>query len=103
MEQPKIRLLADRVLVEVIEEVTEETRTASGIIIPATAVNSEEKPMIGVIIGVSERIKKCEVEEDRVYENERVIFSKFAGSPINYKGKDYKLLRITDLFGVVEE
>lgn len=103
MEQPKIRLLADRVLVEVIEEVMEETRTASGIIIPAVAVNSEEKPMMGLIIGVSERIKNCEVEEDRVYEGERVIFSKFAGSPINYKGKDYKLLRITDLFGVVEE
>lgn len=103
MNQPKIRLLADRVLVEVVEEPAEETLTSSGIIIPTIAMDSDEKPMMGVIIGVSERVKKCEVEEDRVYEGEKVIFSKFAGSPVSYKGKDYKLLRITDLFGVVEE
>ena len=102
MEAPKIRLLADRVLVEVVTE-NEEVVTSSGIIIPTYAQDSDEKPQIGVIVAVSTRVEKCEVEADRVYVGERVIFSKFAGSPINYKGRDYKLLRITDLFGVAEE
>lgn len=102
MNRPKIRLLADRVLVEVIDDKGTETKTASGIIIPSFADQSEEKPQKGVVIRVSARVSKCEVEEDKVYEGEEVIFSKFAGSPITFEGVDYKLLRITDLFGAME-
>lgn len=101
MNTPKIRLLADRVLVEVLSE-KDETITASGIIIPAFAEQSEEKPQRGRVVRVSARVSKCEVEEDKVYEGEEVIFSQFAGSPLTFNQKDYKLLRITDLFGAIE-
>ena len=47
MNRPKIRLLADRVLVEVIDDKGTETKTASGIIIPSFADQSEEKPQRG--------------------------------------------------------
>ena len=100
MDKPKIRLLADRVLVEITKD-KEEVKTASGIILPDT--NSDEKALTGKVLRVSTRVSTCEVEEDKVYEGEIVLFSKFAGSDIKYKGKDYKVLRITDLFGALED
>lgn len=98
MEAPKIRLLADRVLVEVTKST--EAVTKSGIIIPETA--SQEKALVGEVLRVSTRVEKCEVEEDKVYVGEQVLFSKFAGTDVHYKGKDFKVLRITDIIGAEE-
>lgn len=93
------KLLADRVLVEV--EVVTETKTQSGLIIPA--VNTEEAPMKGKVIQVSTRVSACEVEEDKVEVGDTIIFSKFAGSDVHLNGKAHKVLRITDIFGCIEE
>jgi chaperonin GroES len=95
---PNIRLLADRVLVKVDKK--GEHKTAGGIIVPATA-SSEEAPQIGLILAVSPRVSKCEVEEDRVEVGETVIFSKYAGSEIELDRETYKVLRITDIFGAI--
>lgn len=99
MSKPNIRLLADRVLVKVKKQ--EEAVTVSGIILPDT--NSEEKALTGEVLRVSKRVEDCKVEEDKIEVGEVVLFSKFAGSDISYEGKQYKILRITDLFGAVEE
>jgi chaperonin GroES len=99
MDRPKVRLLADRLLVEVVND-TAEQRTAGGIIIPNTSKN--EQAMVGKVLAISKKIDKCEVEEDKVAVGEQVLFSKYAGTEMSYKGKDFRVLRITDIIGAEE-
>lgn len=99
MDRPKVRLLADRLLVEVVNDTTEQ-RTAGGIILPNTSKN--EQAMVGKVLAISKKIEKCEVEEDKVAVGEQVLFSKYAGTEMSYKGKDFRVLRITDIIGAEE-
>lgn len=99
MDRPKVRLLADRLLVQVVNDTTEQ-RTAGGIIIPNTSKN--EQAMVGKVLAISKKIEKCEVEEDKVAVGEQVLFSKYAGTEMSYKGKDFRVLRITDIIGAEE-
>ena len=99
MDRPKVRLLADRLLVEVVNDTTEQ-RTAGGIIIPNTSKN--EQAMVGKVLAISKKIEKCKVEEDKVAVGEQVLFSKYAGTEMSYKGKDFRVLRITDIIGAEE-
>lgn len=105
--RPNIRLLADRVLVEV--QPAKEVKTASGIILPETSKgDAVSKTEQGLVLRVSERIKNLdpakskEDEWDKIEEGELVLFSSFAGSKMFYKGKEYSILRITDIYGAVE-
>ncbi len=92
-----IRPLGDRVVIEVIEQ--EET-TASGIVLPESA---KEKPQEGKVVAVgSGKIidgKKVDLE---VKENDRIIFSKFAGTEVKYEDKEYLILRESDILAVIE-
>lgn len=92
-----IKPLGDRVVIEVIEQ--EET-TASGIVLPESA---KEKPQEGKVVAVgSGKIvdgKKVELE---VKENDRIIFSKFAGTEVKYDDKEYLILRESDILAVIE-
>ncbi len=97
MNTPKIRLLADRVLVEIIKK--QVGQTASGIFLPNT---SEEKSLQGEVLRVSKKITDCELEEDKVTVGEVIIFSMYAGTDISLNQKEYKILRITDVIGAVE-
>ena len=99
MNRPKVRLLADRLLVEVVNDTTEQ-RTAGGIILPNTSKN--EQAMVGKVLAISKKIEKCKVEEDKVAVGEQVLFSKYAGTEMSYKGKDFRVLRITDIIGAEE-
>jgi len=84
--------LADRVLVEA---AAAEEKTASGIIIPDTA---KEKPQRGVVVAVGEG-KKDEPVTVKVGDN--VIYGQYAGTEIKIEGKDYLIMRESDIFGVV--
>ena len=95
MSELEIRLLADRVLVEVIKPT--EQKTASGIIIPDTVQKMQEKSLQGTVLKVSKRIEDCELEEDKVYVGRVVLFSQYAGTDLVYEDKEYKVLRITDV------
>ena len=92
-----IKPLGDRVVIEVVEQ--EET-TASGIVLPESA---KEKPQEGKVIAVgSGKIidgKKVDLE---VKENDRIIFSKFAGTEVKYEDKEYLILRENDILAVIE-
>nr|DAM99170.1 MAG TPA: co-chaperonin [Herelleviridae sp.] len=99
MDRPKVRLLADRLLVEVVNDTTEQ-RTVGGIILPNTSKN--EQAMVGKVLAISKKIEKCKVEEDKVAVGEQVLFSKYAGTEMSYKGKDFRVLRITDIIGAEE-
>lgn len=94
----KFRPLFDRVLVKRIQE---EEKTKGGIIIPD---NAKEKPLEGVIIAVGEgkalddgALRKLDVKV-----NDRVLFSKYAGTDVKLDGEDHLILREDDILGIVE-
>jgi len=83
-----------RVLVERVEE---ESKTASGIIIPD---NAKEKPLEGKIIAISK-----EVEEDEnlpLKEGDKIVFAKYSGTEITVDGKEYLVLNTDDILGIIE-
>ena len=92
MSKVKIKPLADRVLVESAE--AEET-TASGIIIPDTA---KEKPQKGKVIAVGNGKKD---EPLTVKEGDTVLYGKYAGTEVSYEGKDYLIMRESDIFAII--
>lgn len=88
----KFRPLADRVLIEPIQA---ETKTASGIIIPDTA---KEKPQEGTVIAVG----PGKVDEPTtVKAGDKVLYGKFAGSELKLDGKDYLIVKESDLLGII--
>ncbi|MDH5397008.1 MAG: co-chaperone GroES [Cyclobacteriaceae bacterium] len=92
MSKPKIKPLADRVLVE---SAAAEEKTASGIIIPDTA---KEKPQKGVVIAVGEGKKD---EPLTVKEGDTVLYGKYAGTELTFEGKEYLIMREADIFAII--
>ena len=87
-----IKPLADRVLIEPIEA---ETTTASGIIIPDSA---KEKPQKGKVIAVGKGTKD---QPMTVKIGDAVLYAKYAGTELNYEGKDYLILRESDILATL--
>ena len=88
-----IKPLADRVLIEPKEA---ETKTASGIYIPDTA---KEKPQQGTVLAAGPG-KKDEPMELCV--GDTVLYGKYAGTEINVDGKDYLIMRQSDVVAVLK-
>lgn len=87
-----IKPLADRVL---IEPVAAEQTTASGIIIPDTA---KEKPQRGKVIAVG----AGKVDEPMtVTVGDTVLYGKYAGTEISVEGKDYLIMKESDILAIV--
>ena len=87
-----IKPLADRVLIEAKEA---ETKTASGLYIPDSA---KEKPQQGKVIAVGGG-KKDEPMELCV--GDTVLYGKYAGTEITVDGKDYLIMRQSDILAVL--
>ncbi|WP_018675275.1 co-chaperone GroES [Riemerella columbina] len=84
--------LADRVLVE---PMAAETKTASGIIIPDTA---KEKPQEGTVVAIGAGKKD---EPMTVKVGDKVLYGKYSGTELKLDGKDYLIVRESDLLGVL--
>jgi chaperonin GroES len=93
-----LKPLGDRVVIELVE--TEE-KTASGIVLPDTA---KEKPQEGkvVAVGTGRVLDSGERVALEVNVGDRIIFSKYAGTEVKYDGKEYLVLRESDILAVVE-
>lgn len=82
----------DRILVE---PAAAEEKTASGIIIPDTA---KEKPQEGVVIAVGEGTNDKPVT---VKVGDKVLYGKYSGTELSLDGKEYLIMRNSDLFGTL--
>jgi chaperonin GroES len=82
----------DRVLVE---PAPAEAKTASGIIIPDTA---KEKPQKGKVIAVGEGLKDKPVT---VKVGDQILYGKYSGTEITIDGKEYLIMRNSDIFGII--
>lgn len=87
-----IKPLSDRVLIEPKEA---ETKTASGLFIPDTA---KEKPQQGIVVAVGNG-KKDEPMELKV--GDVVLYGKYAGTELSFEGKDYLIMRQSDVVAIL--
>ena len=83
-----------------IELVAQEEKTASGIVLPDTA---KEKPSEGkiVAVGTGRVLENGERIGLEVSEGDHIIFSKYAGTEVKYEGKEYLILRESDILAVI--
>jgi chaperonin GroES len=87
-----VKPLADRVLVEAAPA---EEKTAFGIIIPDTA---KEKPQKGVVVAVGPGKKD---EPITVKVGDAVLYGKYSGTEITVDGKEYLIMRESDIYAIV--
>src|SRR3979411_3234272 len=92
-----LRPLHDRVIVKSLDQ---ETKTASGPIIPETAA---EKPDQGEIlaIGKGKILEDGKVRPLDVKVGDRVLFGKYSGQAVKVEGAEYLVMREDDIMGVV--
>lgn len=99
MANINIKPLEDRIVVQINEA---ETTTASGLVIPDSA---KEKPQEATVMAVGEgRFDESgkRVPMD-VKVGDVVVFSKYGGTEIKYKGEEYLILSQRDVLAVVEK
>lgn len=93
-----IKPIADRV---VVEAAPAEEKTASGIYIPDTA---KEKPQQGTVVAVGPG-KYADLTGNlvplSVKVGDVVLYGKYGGTEITYEGKEYLIMRETDLYAVL--
>ncbi|MFA9214364.1 MAG: co-chaperone GroES [Candidatus Methylacidiphilales bacterium] len=87
-----LKPLADRVLVE---PAPAEEKTIGGIIIPDTA---KEKPQRGIVVAAGEGKKD---EPMTVKPGDNVLYGKYAGTEVTVEGKEYLIMRESDIFAIV--
>ncbi len=87
-----IKPLADRVIVE---PAPAEEKTAGGIIIPDTA---KEKPQKGTVVAVGPGKKD---EPTTVKVGDKVLYGKYAGTEITVDGKEYLIMRESDIYAIL--
>ena len=92
MAQLNVKPLADRVLVE---PAAAEQKTAGGIIIPDTA---KEKPQKGTVVAIGNGKKD---EPLTVKIGDQVLYGKYSGTEINFEGKDYLIMRESDILAII--
>lgn len=99
-ERMKIKPLSDRV---VLEAISVEEKTASGIVLPDTA--EKERPEQGKVIAVGPGKVVAELEK-RVPVNIKVgdvvLFTKYGPSEVKVDGKEYLIAREEDILAILE-
>ena len=79
----------------VVKPAKAETKTAGGIIIPDTA---KEKPQKGEVIAVGPGKEDVAMT---VKKGDKVLYGKYAGQEMNYKGQDYLIMREDDILVIL--
>ena len=94
-----LRPLHDRVIVKRLDQ---ETKTASGLIIPEAAA---EKPDQGQILAVGNGkiLEDGKVRPLDVKVGDRVLFGKYSGQTVKVDGDELLVMREEDLFAVIEK
>jgi chaperonin GroES len=93
-----LRPLHDRVIVKRLDQ---ETKTASGIVIPEAAA---EKPDQGEIlaIGNGKILEDGKVRQLDVKVGDRVLFGKYSGQTVKVEGEELLVMREEDIMAIVQ-
>ncbi|MEK6254372.1 MAG: co-chaperone GroES [Gemmatimonadales bacterium] len=97
MASAKIKPMADRVVIEPLEE-TEEMR--GGLYIPDTA---KEKPMQGTVVAVGpgRRTDQGELIEVELKKGDKILYGKYSGTEVTVDGNEYLIVRESDVLAVL--
>ena len=92
----KFRPLHDRVLIKVLDS---DEKTSGGIIIPDTA---KEKPQEGEIVAVGSGAKdeNGKTSPMDVKVGDIVLFGKWSGTEVKIEGKEYSIMKESDIMGI---
>ena len=95
----KLVPLEDRIVVKPQDA---EEKTAGGIVLPDAA---REKPLMGKVIavGAGKLMDNGSRAAMSVKKNDVVLYGKYSGSDIEIDGDDYKILRESEVLGIVEK
>jgi chaperonin GroES len=85
MSDIKIEPLGARVVIKPLEQ---ETKTASGLLIPESA---KEKPQTGQVVAVGDD------EDIKLKVGDRILFAKYTGTEFKLDGQDYLLMEYSDI------
>lgn len=80
----------------IVQPAAAEEKTAGGIIIPDTA---KEKPQRGVVMATSP--KDEDGNTPLVKAGDTVLYGKYAGTEISLEGKDYLIMRESDILAII--
>lgn len=94
-----LKPLGDRLVVQPVEQ---DEQTASGIFLPETA---KEKPQQGEVIaaGPGARNEKGDRVAMEVAVGDRVLYARYSGTTVKLNGKEYLILKETDVLAIVEK
>lgn len=94
----KLRPLHDRIIVKRMDQ---ETKTASGIIIPDAAA---EKPDQGEVLAVGNGkiLEDGKVRPMSLKVGDKVMFGKYAGQTVKVDGEELLVMREDDIVAIVE-
>jgi chaperonin GroES len=93
-----LKPLGDRVVVQPTEQ---DEQTASGIFLPETA---KEKPQQGEVIAAGPGARKEDGNRAPldVSVGDKVLYARYSGTTIKLNGKEYLILKESDILAVVE-
>ncbi len=89
--------LGDRVVIEVVKR---EDKTSGGIYLPDSA---KEKPMEGNVVSVGKgaRDNQGNLIPMELKAGDRIVFGKWAGSEVKIEGKEFLIMKESDVMGVL--
>lgn len=77
------------------EKKSEKSKTETGIYLPESAVNENEKPQIGKVVAVGDS-KKINVKK-----GQKVIYSRYSGTEVLMDGATYLIVKNDDVLAVL--
>jgi chaperonin GroES len=94
----KVQPLADRVLVHPLEA---EERTSSGIYIPDTAKEKQQRGKI-VAVGKGRTDENGKLQPLEVKTGDTVLYGRYSGTEIKIEGDDYIILKEEDILAILK-
>lgn len=85
----------------IIQITVQEARTAGGLYIPETAMVTGNKQGVVIAVGRGHRDSKGRLRPMDVRRGDEVLFAEYSGDEIEIMGQKLKILRETDVMGVV--
>jgi chaperonin GroES len=93
-----LRPLHDRVIVERLEQ---ETKTASGIVLPDAAAEKPDQGKV-VAVGNGKILEDGKVRPLDVKVGDKVLFGKYSGQAVKIDGKEVLVMREDDIMAIVQ-
>lgn len=89
-----IQPLGDNVVITP-EKKSEKTKTESGIYLPESATNENERPQMGKVVAVGDS------EKITFKKGQKVIYSRYSGTEVVMDGTTYLIVKNDDVLAVV--